>query len=319
MRFVHRDAGVEREMEVRLGRPDALVADLAAALGAAGGGLVIDGRPTPPGTPLTGSGLVMGSEVAIALPVPRPRDGTVPRSRRDSDATDATAMLDAGLVLRIVGGLDAGLSVPLRPGRVRLGRGEKADIRVDCGDISRLHCEIDVTEDGLVTVTDLGSRNGTDLNGVRLAAPAAVGPQDLVCAAGRVPFRVLPASALGPVQYVHAAREAGPGGTLPFNRAPRLGAPAEAAPVRLPQTPRRSEAQPLRISSIVAPLLLAGVMVLVLKNFAYAFIALFSPVIMLGTMLEDRTGPVRAPPGQTRVHGAPGRGPRAAHGAPRGA
>ena len=61
MRFVHRDAGVEREMEVRLGRSDAVVADLAAALGAPGRGLVIDGRPTPPGIPLAGSGLDMGS------------------------------------------------------------------------------------------------------------------------------------------------------------------------------------------------------------------------------------------------------------------
>src|SRR5581483_6610768 len=32
MRFVHRDGGVERDWEVRLGRPDAVVADLAAAL-----------------------------------------------------------------------------------------------------------------------------------------------------------------------------------------------------------------------------------------------------------------------------------------------
>ncbi|MFL6117517.1 MAG: FtsK/SpoIIIE domain-containing protein [Catenulispora sp.] len=276
MRFVHRDAGVERDMELRLGRPDAAVAELAAALGAyggaLGGGLVIDGRPTPPGTPLAESGLVMGSEVA-----------TVPTADWDPGT-----MSDQGFVLRVVGGLDAGLSVPLPPGRFRLGRGEAADIRVDCPDISRLHCEIDVTRDGRVSVRDLGSRNGTDLNGERLAGPTVIGAEDLVCAAGRVPFRVLPVAALGPVQYVNAAREAGAGGTLPFNRAPRVAAPAEAPPVRLPQPPRRTEAQPLRITTIVAPIVLAGVMVLVLKNFAYALIALFSPVIMIGTQVEDR-------------------------------
>ena len=290
MRFVHRDAGVEHEWEVRLGRPDAEVADLAAALGAAGGGLVIDGRASPPGAPLAGSGLVVGSEVVLADAVAPDPAGRLAGSRqpREPDVT-ATTMLDPGAVVRVVGGLDAGLSLPVRPGRVRLGRGDEAEVRVACADVSRLHCEIDVAEDGRVTVTDLGSRNGTDVNGVRLTGPTRIGPDDVVCAAGRVPFRVLPAEALGPVAYMNPAREAGPGGTLPFNRAPRVAAPATEEPVRLPEPPKRSKGQPLRISTILAPLVLAGVMVLVLKDAAYALIALFSPIIMLGTTVEDRT------------------------------
>ena len=321
MRFVHRDAGVERELEVRLGRPDAVVADLAAALGIAGGRLAIDGREVPPGVPLTGSGLVMGSEVAAATRAARRGTGTGPgspggppwSSDRTSSATStaltSTALLntgsmptgfmgagpmhtgatDPGVVLRIIGGLDAGLSVPLRPGRVRLGRGEEAEIRVDSRDVSRLHCEIEVTDDGQVIIADLGSINGTDLNGVRLTGPTEVGPDDVVCAAGRVPFRILPADALGPVQYGNPAQEAGAGGTLPFNRAPRVAAPPSAPPIRLPEPPRRTDGQPLRVTALILPLLLAGVMVLLLKDVAYALIALFSPLIMIGSMLEDRT------------------------------
>jgi DNA segregation ATPase FtsK/SpoIIIE, S-DNA-T family len=291
MRFVHRDAGVDHEWEVRLGRPDAEVADLAAALGAAGGGLVIDGRPAPPGAPLAGSGLVVGSEVVLADAAaadPGHDHAAGSRRPREPDVT-AASMPDPGAVLRIIGGLDAGLSLPVRPGSVRLGRGDEAEARVACPDVSRLHCEIEVAEDGRVTVTDLGSRNGTDVNGVRLTGPTRIGPDDVVCAAGRVPFRVLPAEALGPIAYMNPAREAGPGGTLPFNRAPRVAAPATEEPVRLPEPPKRSKGQPLRVSTILAPLVLAGVMVLVLKDAAYALIALFSPVIMLGTTVEDRT------------------------------
>ena len=282
MRFVHRDAGSEREWEARLGRPDAVVADLAAALGAPASGLVIDGRPAPPGAPLAGSGLVMGSEVAL----PSVEDFGFGHDR--SDYTDATATIDPGVVLRIVGGLDAGLSVRLEPGRMRLGRGEEAEIRVNSRDVSRLHCEIDVTEDGEVTVTDLGSRNGTDINGVRLTGSARIGPNDLVCAAGRVPFRVLPVASVSPVAFVNPAREAGPGGTLPFNRAPRVATPADRPAIRLPEPPSRSQGAPIRITTIVFPFLLAGVMVLLLKNIAYAMIALFSPLIMIGTQVEDR-------------------------------
>lgn len=284
MRFVHRDGGVEREWELRLGRPDAVVGDLAAALGVRGGGLVIDGRPAPPGAPLAGSGLVVGSEVAPLESAQRQSRGPVSRL---GDA-EATAAMDGGAVLRIIGGLDAGASMPLVPGRFRLGRGEEAEVRVACRDVSRLHCEIELAEDGTVTVTDLGSRNGTDVNGARLAGPVEIGPQDVVCAAGRVPFRVLPAAQLGPVAYVNPAREAGPGGTLPFNRAPRVASPAGGPAIRLPEAPRRAQGQSMRISTIVAPLILAGVMVFLLKDVAYALIALFTPLIMLGTTIEDR-------------------------------
>ncbi|MBS2964610.1 FHA domain-containing protein [Actinocrinis puniceicyclus] len=309
MRFVHRDAGVERELEVRLGRPDAVVGDLAAALGAPGGRLFVDGRETLPGTPLTGSGLVMGAQVELVSRAGRgsgpgpgswgdvERAASVNTESADTASANAestrtvssrTAVIDPGAVLRIIGGLDAGLSAALAPGRFRLGRGEEADIRVACRDVSRLHCEIDVDERGGVTVTDLGSSNGTDVNGTRLTAPARIGPHDVVCAAGRVPFRVLPADALEPVQHIDPAREAGPAGTLPFNRPPRVAGPAASPPIRLPEPPRRTEGQPLRISALITPLVLAGAMVLVLKDPAYALIALFSPLIMLGTMIEDR-------------------------------
>lgn len=281
MRFVHRADGVERELEVRLGRPDATVADLAAALGARA--LIIDGRPVPADVPLAASGLVLGSDVEAAAPFGR---GAGLESERVSEDT---AQVTPGTVLRIVGGLDAGRSVALAPGRVRIGRGDEAEIRVSSRDASRVHCEIEVGPDGRVTVTDLGSRNGTDVNGERITGPRRLQPGDLVCVAGRVPIRVLPGDGLGQVAYINPAREAGPGGTLPFNRAPRVASPDEATPVRLPEPPRRTEGAPLRVSTLVLPLLLAGVMVLVLHDALYALIALISPLVMLGTALEDRT------------------------------
>ena len=44
-----------------------------------------------------------------------------------------------------------------------VGRNPEADIRIPLGDVSRKHCKI-LVENGVVTVSDLGSSNGTFVN-----------------------------------------------------------------------------------------------------------------------------------------------------------
>ncbi|HEX4646173.1 MAG TPA: FHA domain-containing protein, partial [Verrucomicrobiae bacterium] len=51
--------------------------------------------------------------------------------------------------------------IPLVPGVYLLGRGTESHFSIDHPSISHAHCEVLVTEDGLVTVKDLGSANGT--------------------------------------------------------------------------------------------------------------------------------------------------------------
>jgi hypothetical protein len=57
-----------------------------------------------------------------------------------------------------------------------LGRGEDCDIRVDHKSVSKLHCII-VKTDGLLLLRDLGSTNGTRVNGQRVRR-AALLPND---------------------------------------------------------------------------------------------------------------------------------------------
>lgn len=66
--------------------------------------------------------------------------------------------------LHVVGGPDAGGVHLLHGGRVRIGRSAEADIPLDDPDVSRLHTSVTV-EAGRVTVADLGSTNGTELDG----------------------------------------------------------------------------------------------------------------------------------------------------------
>ena len=270
MRIVFADGGCERELRLRVGRPDACLADLAGVLGVAAGALSVDGRVAPPDTGLYGSGLVHGSLVGPAdrLTVPRAR-GTV-------------------AVLRVVGGLEAGRAYPLRPGRTVVGRGAEANVRVTADGVSRRHAVVEVGADGRVTVDDLASANGTDVNAERIAGPVAVGPDDLVSLGGEVLLQVVPAARLSAVQHVDPVREAGPGGTLPFNRAPRDGGSPPVPALSPPARPPRADKAPFSVSSMLGPLALAAVIVVLTHDVRYAAIAALTPMMFAANFVEDR-------------------------------
>lgn len=64
-------------------------------------------------------------------------------------------------------------------GTVVLGRGDDVDIQLAHPAISRRHAEISLNDAGLFTVRDLGSRNGTSVNGEKIAPGATVTGSDL--------------------------------------------------------------------------------------------------------------------------------------------
>lgn len=85
---------------------------------------------------------------------------------------------EASAHLHVVAGPDAGGVHLLHGGQIRIGRSADADVPLDDPDVSRLHCEVTVAEDGRVTVADLGSTNGTTLDGT------SVGPHPVRLPAG---------------------------------------------------------------------------------------------------------------------------------------
>ncbi|MCT9077319.1 FHA domain-containing protein, partial [Streptomyces fulvoviolaceus] len=75
---------------------------------------------------------------------------------------------DAPTQLHVVAGPDAGGVHLLHGGQIHLGRSADADVPLDDPDVSRLHCAVTVGPDGRVSVADLGSTNGTTLDGTRV-------------------------------------------------------------------------------------------------------------------------------------------------------
>ncbi|MFD4530385.1 FHA domain-containing protein [Streptomyces sp. NPDC058470] len=110
---------------------------------------------------------------------------------------------DVAAQLQVVAGPDAGGVHLLHGGQIRIGRSADADVPLDDPDVSRLHAAITVTPEGRVSVADLGSTNGTVLNGTRV---------------GTRPVRFAPGALLRVGES--ALRLALPGGTRPVATTP---------------------------------------------------------------------------------------------------
>ena len=111
------------------------------------------------------------------LALVRPRWGDPPREALD-------VAIPTGIELTV----DDGRTIKTyRYGRrILVGRAAGADLRVEDDRVSRLHARVEMRDDG-VYVEDLGSRNGTELNGERVEShklrvddEVTVGPATLI-------------------------------------------------------------------------------------------------------------------------------------------
>ncbi len=72
--------------------------------------------------------------------------------------------------------LDGGAPVDITKDLIVVGRKEECDLRLDHKSVSKIHCVL-VKTDGLLLLRDLGSTNGTRVNGTRVRR-AALLPND---------------------------------------------------------------------------------------------------------------------------------------------
>jgi pSer/pThr/pTyr-binding forkhead associated (FHA) protein len=72
--------------------------------------------------------------------------------------------------------LDDGPPIELKKDMTLVGRNEDCDVRIDHKSVSKQHCVLVLT-DGLILIRDLGSTNGTRVNGQRVRR-AALLPND---------------------------------------------------------------------------------------------------------------------------------------------
>jgi S-DNA-T family DNA segregation ATPase FtsK/SpoIIIE len=272
------------DVELIINDPDATVAELLAALGHddRAPGIVLDGRFCHGELALEEIGLYEGATVRPGDP---PQDVEMPAP--------------ATLELRVVGGLDAGRWMPLRAGAtVTVGRDLDCDLVLDDAGVSRHHMELSAGSSGVVTVTDLGSANGTWIEGRRINEAATVNPGDIF-EAGDVALMVVTASPSLPFDPLRDVRS---DGTAAFNRPPRARRADPAGELTLPEQPSVPEKPQFSLVAAVGPLVLGVVMVVVTRNLFFALFMILSPVLTVGGYFEQRRRASRTASGQGREH-----------------
>jgi S-DNA-T family DNA segregation ATPase FtsK/SpoIIIE len=209
--------------------------------------------------------------------------GSPPRGRPRTPVTVA-----------VTHGPDAGHVRELPAGRHLVGRSPAADLCLDDDGLSRLHVEIEVGPDG-VSVRDLGSTNGSALDGVELGeipTPFTVGSTLALGAS---------ALTLGPRSTVPAATVRAADGTRTVNRRPRVRDTPASAGIALPTPPPPPRRLRVPWVAVLLPVPVAAVMAVFLGPTMMAF-ALMGPVIMVGSALSDRWGARRMYESELRAH-----------------
>ncbi|WP_409332176.1 FtsK/SpoIIIE domain-containing protein [Trujillonella humicola] len=242
-----------------------LLPGLADLVGEAAGGLWSGSTRLPPDTDLRSPALVHGAVLGAGRPGPRP-------------GAQAAA---SALCLDVVGGPDAGRSVPLSQGRHLVGRGSTAQIAVADPDVSRRHVVVTVAA-GRVTAQDAGSANGSRIDGTALDGEP----------------RELPPGALLGIGSTTLAVRAARGARLtgrPAAGGRVLLQPVAAPPARRPDVEVRFPAPPappvgrrLAWAAIALPALAGVVGAWLFGSPTFLFFAALGPLVALGTWSGDR-------------------------------
>jgi len=256
-----RDVAVEGDAEIPIG-------DVLEKAGFALDGsseLYLGGTRLARETPLGRSGLTDGSWLRVGSPAPNLSDP----GRR-------------GLEIRVVGGPSAGTVVRVGAGRHILGRHRNCTVALTDGEASREHAVIEVNADGEIALADLGSTNGTDLEG----KPIGVDP---------VPMALGDCIRIGgsfvTLEEVADAAEVltgdGSGGMV-LNRRYRIRREPEHVTVTFPDLPVPPDPSAFPWLVTILPLVIAVALALALKQPEYLLFAVMSPVMTVGSNLQER-------------------------------
>lgn len=274
-------AGVTREVVVAV-EPTHTVGELATALAChlgVGGmpALLRSGRRLDPGAPAGRSGLVCGDVLTL--------DGAT----HGPEPTSPGVGDDRVVTVDVVAGPESGRACVVGvPGRCSIGRGDDVTIRLADPTVSRRHAVVEVDRTGRVTVEPCGRpANGVLVDALEIAGATPVGPTDVVSlGATRLSIRPLPTDRSPAAD--HFAR-------IDVHRTPyRPPIVRERATDPIGPIPEHPEPRRLQLIGVLAPVAAGVVMWAFTRQVQFLALTLVSPVVLLGSTVEDRRSGRRA-------------------------
>ncbi len=187
----------------------------------------------------------------------------------------------ARATLDVVGGLDAGKSVPVPRGTCTVGRDPGCHLTLNDPGVSRIHATLTVTESGAV-LHDLGSTNGISLDGV------AADPGGQVLRAGEVVRVADTFLGLAELDGAPAAVRPGLPGRVLVNRRPRPQSTAGKPAIQLPTLPDESRYHSTQWLAVLLPALAGVGLAFALGSAQFLLFALLSPLALLASAGGDR-------------------------------
>ncbi len=164
--------------------------------------------------------------------------------------------------------------------------GRRLDPGFDHPSVSRRHAMLEFIAGG-PTIRDLGSTNGTTVNGQPLeptaGRPTEIHPGDVV-ELGDVGFTV---TALPPGRRPLGPPFAPAGGHLAFQPAPRAADPPPPSRIELPEPPSQPTKRRFPLGAALLPLILGAMMAMIFSPIFALFMAM-SPLMVVWTYVDDR-------------------------------
>ncbi len=185
------------------------------------------------------------------------------------------------LGLQVVGGPDVGALHDLPPGRHLIGRDVDCPLHVTDPAMSRRHALIHVTSDS-VTVRDLGSTNGSWLDGRPLTAAAGLMTEGTRLRLGETTV------VLAKPELPSATIRGDGQGYLVVSRAPRQPPWQPGPPITFPEKPGEDQRRRIPWAAVLLPLVFSGVLAFVTKSATMLMFGLMSPLVLVGSWWADR-------------------------------
>ena len=187
----------------------------------------------------------------------------------------------ASAVMRILSGPEAGREIPLRRGASTIGRSPGVDVVLPDALVSKRHARVEVDQG--IELVDLNSANGLVVDGGLVQRLRVIPGQVVTIGETEVSFSII----AGGDEAVDPVLERG--GTLMFNRSPRVEVRYPGTEHRHPVIPTEADPRLFPWPMIVAPMMLGLAMFFVTRNPYSLSIVAMSPLMMLGNFVGQRT------------------------------